>query len=198
MITDETNNWHYLAVKSISGLLRGITSNHNGDFYCLNCFHSYTTENKRRKHERICNDHDFCHLKMPDEDNNILKYVPGRKSLKVPFIIYADLGCLLQKIKSCQDIPEKSYTEKKAVHRPTGNSLLTCCSFDKSNNEQKYYRGEDCIKMFYNDLKDQANKIINYEKKEMIPLTDKKKESYENQKICHIWEKEFCTDKNNK
>ena len=44
MITDGTNNWHYLAVKSISGLLRRITSNHNGDFYCLNCFHSYTTE----------------------------------------------------------------------------------------------------------------------------------------------------------
>ena len=40
MITDGTSNWHYLAVKSISGLLRRITSNHNGDFYCLNCFHS--------------------------------------------------------------------------------------------------------------------------------------------------------------
>ena len=46
MITDGTNNWHYLAVKSISGLLRRITSNHNGDFYCLNCFHPYTTEKK--------------------------------------------------------------------------------------------------------------------------------------------------------
>ena len=75
MITDETNNWHYLAVKSISELLRGITSNHNGDFYCLNCFHSYTTENKLRKHERICNDHVFCYLEMPNEDNKILKYI---------------------------------------------------------------------------------------------------------------------------
>ena len=37
---------HYLAVKSLSALLRGITSNHNGDFYCLNCFHSYSTENR--------------------------------------------------------------------------------------------------------------------------------------------------------
>ena len=50
MITDGTGNWHYLAVKSISGLLRGIASNHNGDFYCLNWFHSYTTEKKLRKH----------------------------------------------------------------------------------------------------------------------------------------------------
>ena len=36
----------YLAVKNISGLLRGTTSNHDGDFYCLNCFNSYTTEKK--------------------------------------------------------------------------------------------------------------------------------------------------------
>ena len=38
MVTDGTGNWHCLAVKSISGLLRAITSNHNDDFYCLNCF----------------------------------------------------------------------------------------------------------------------------------------------------------------
>ena len=91
MITDETNKWHYLAVKIIPWLLRGITSNHNGDFYCLNCFHPYTTEEKLRKHKRICNDHNFCHLKMTDEDNKVFKYIPGEKSLKVPFIIYADL-----------------------------------------------------------------------------------------------------------
>ena len=179
-------------------LLRGITSNHNEDFYCLNCFHSHTTENKLRKHEKICNEHDFCYLKMPNEDNKILIYIPGEKSLKVPFINYADLECLLQKIKSCQNNPEKSYTEKKAVHRPSGYSLITCCSFDKSENERKYYRGIDCMKIFCNDLKDQANKIINYEKKEMIPLTDDEKETHENQKICHICEKEFCTGENNK
>ena len=43
---DNNNNWHYLAVKSISGLLKGITSNHKGGFSCLNCFHLYTTEKK--------------------------------------------------------------------------------------------------------------------------------------------------------
>ena len=198
MITNGGCNWHYLAVKSISGLLRGITSNHNGDFYCLNCFHSYTTENKLRKHKRICENHDFCHLKMPDESNKTLKYVPGKKSLRVPFIIYADLECLLKKINTCQNNPEKSYTEKKAVHKPSGYSLLTCYSFDKSKNERKYYRGKDCMKMFCNNLTKQANKIINYEMKEMIPLTNEEEESYENQEICHICEKEFCTDKGNK
>ena len=54
------------------------------------------------------------------------------------------------------------------------------------------------MKMFCKDLKDQAMKIINYEKKEMIPLTDKEKETHENQKICYICKQEFCTDENNK
>ena len=131
---------------------------------------------------------------MPDENNKILKYIPGGKSLKVPFIIYADLECLLQKINTCQNNPDKSYTEKKATHRPSGYSLVTCCSFDKSKNERKYYRGEDCMKIFCKDLKDQAMKIINCEKKEMIPLTNEEKESYENQKLCHICKKEFNND----
>ena len=78
MITDGTNNWHYLAIKKISGLLRGITSNHNGDFDCLNCLHSYRTKSKLKKHEKICKNHDFCHPKMPDVDNNILESKPGK------------------------------------------------------------------------------------------------------------------------
>ena len=68
MVTDGDCNWHYLAVKSIFGLLREITSNHNGDFHCLNCLNSYTTNKKLRKHERIRYDRDFCDLKMPDEN----------------------------------------------------------------------------------------------------------------------------------
>ena len=85
MITDG-KKWHYLAVKKLSVLLRGITSNHVGDFYCLNCFHSYSTENKLKKHEKVCNDHDYCYVEMPNEDNKILKYNHGEKSLKALFI----------------------------------------------------------------------------------------------------------------
>ena len=97
MITDDDNRWHYLAVKSLPALFRGITSSNNGDFYCLNCFHSYRTLNKLKKHERVCNNHDYCHIDMLEEGENILKYSPGDKSLKAPFIIYADLECLLKR-----------------------------------------------------------------------------------------------------
>ena len=52
------------------------------------------------------------------------------------------------------------------------------------------------MEKFCKDLKDQTIKIINYEKKREIILTNEEKKSYENQKVCYICEKEFCTDKN--
>ena len=85
-------------MKSLSALFREITSNHDGDFYCLNCFHSYSTEKKVKKHKRVCNDHDYCYVEMPNEYNKIVKYNHGEKSIKVPAIIYADLESLLEKM----------------------------------------------------------------------------------------------------
>ena len=50
MITDR-EKWHYLTVKNLPGLLRGIISTHKEDFDCLNCFHSYRTKNKLEAHK---------------------------------------------------------------------------------------------------------------------------------------------------
>ena len=52
MITDG-EKWHYLAVKRLSALFKGITSKHDGNFYFLNCFQTYTTENKLKKHKKF-------------------------------------------------------------------------------------------------------------------------------------------------
>ena len=95
MITDG-KKWHYLAVKNLSALLGRRTSNHHGDFYCLNCLHSYRT-----KYENKCKDHDYCYIGMPNENNKILKYNPGEKSIKAPFTIYSDIESLLEKMSTC-------------------------------------------------------------------------------------------------
>ena len=113
MITNDNENWHYLPVKSFSRLFRGIASNHDEDFYCLNCFHSYRTKETLEKHKKLCKDHDYCYVKMPDKDRKILRYNSGEKSLKIPFIIYAHFECMLGKIDKGQNDPKKSYTEKK-------------------------------------------------------------------------------------
>ena len=96
MITNG-KKWHYLAVTNLSALLQGMSSNHKGDFYCLNCFNSYTTKNKLKEHEEICNNHDSYYIKMPKHAEKTLKYIHGEKPLKAPFTIYLDLECLLKK-----------------------------------------------------------------------------------------------------
>ena len=194
MITNG-EKWHYLTVKNLPGLLRSITSTHKEDFYCLNCFHSYTTKNKLEAHKKICKSHDYCHVEMPTKDN-IIKYNHGEKSMKLPFVIYADLECLLEKMSTCQNNPNKSSTTEINKHKPSGYSLFTHCSFDESKNKLNYYRGDDCMKKFCKDLREHATKIINYEKKNMIPLTTNEEIYYNKQKICYICKKEF--DNNDK
>ena len=193
MITDGKKNWHYLAIKSIPALLRGVTSTHNGDFYCLNCFHSYRTHNALKNHEKLCEDHDYCNVKMPNDDNNYISSTSGKNSLRVPIVIYADFECVLFKMDSCEKCPDNSYTEKKSRHIPCGYSLITCYSYDKSLNKCLYYRGIDCVEKFSQDLKEIFNKRIYFEEKPI--LTDGEKASYNNEKLCFICGERFCFDK---
>ena len=188
MITDG-EKWFYLAVKSLFALFRGITGNNNGDFYCLNSFQSYTTENKLKKHKKICENHDYCYVEMPEEDNKILKYNQGEKSMKVPFIIYAVLESLLEKMDTYHNNPEKPSTAKINKQKTPGYSLFTHCSFGTTKNKLDYYRDKNCMKKFCLDLREHATKIVNYEKKEMIPLTKEENKMHRRQKKRYICQK---------
>ena len=166
MITDGKKS-HYLAVTNLSALLRGKSSNHHKDFYCLNCFNSYTTKNKLKEHEEICNNHDSCHIEMPKWVETILKYNPAEKSLNAPFAIYLDLECLLKKKQFRENNNrEKSYIEEKAKHQPSGWAMFKKFSFDEKENKLDYCRRKDCTEKLCKKLKKRAKKISNYEKKE--------------------------------
>ena len=109
--------------------------------------------------------------------------------MKLPLVIYADLECLLEKMSTCINNLNESSTTKINKHTPSGYSIFTHCSFDKSKNKLNYYRGKDCMKKFSKDLREHASKIIDYEKKTMIPLTTEEKIYRNKQKICYICKK---------
>ena len=102
---------------------------------------------------------------MPKEDHKILKYNHGEKSMKVPFIIYADIESLLEKMSTCHNNLKKSPTTKINKHTASGYSFFTHCSFDAIKHKLDFYRGKNCMKNFCLDLREHATKIINYEKK---------------------------------
>ena len=102
----------YLAVSNLSALLAKKPSNHNRDRYCLGCFNSYTTENRLKEHEEICNKHGRCRIEMPKFNERIIKYAHGEKSLTAPFAIYLYLECLLKKKNLLKTIPKIIHREK--------------------------------------------------------------------------------------
>ena len=79
----------------------------------LNCFHSYSTKGKLKKHKYVCENHDYCYVERLKENNKVLKYNHREKSMKAPFVIYADLESLLEKMSTCHNNPTKSSTTKK-------------------------------------------------------------------------------------
>ena len=86
LIIIDVEKWHYIALKiestedgfnrptkCMSKLFRGIRSNHDGDLYCLNCLHLFRTYNALKKHERFCENNDYCSVEIPTKFNKTLK-----------------------------------------------------------------------------------------------------------------------------
>ena len=73
-------------------IIKVITSKHHDDF-----------TNKLQSHKRVCENKDFCNVNMPSEDTKILEFNQYKKSDKAPFIIYADLECIIEKIDGCKN-----------------------------------------------------------------------------------------------
>ena len=96
-----------------------------------------------------------------------------------------------KKEQPCQNNPEKLYTEKKAKLEPSGWAMFTKCSFDETENKFDYYRGIDSIKKCCEEIRNHATEIINYEKHEMIPLTDEEIKFFEEQKNATYAKKSF-------
>ena len=90
---------------------------------------------------------------MPTYDNNTIKYNQGEKSIKLLFVVYADLECLLEKMDTCYNNSNESSTTEINKHTPSGNSLFTHCSFDKSKNKLNHYRGKDFVVRINNKRK---------------------------------------------
>ena len=86
---------HYFTVQKLSALLRGLTSKHDKDFYCLNCVFSCRTK-KKLKSYKLCGNEDFCDFTMPCEENSLLEFTQDLKSIKTPFLINTDFECLIK------------------------------------------------------------------------------------------------------
>ena len=102
----------------------------------------------------------------------------------MPYIVYADIEFLIRKIYSCADNPEKSSVTKIGENIPWGYSRPTVWGFDHVENKHTFY---DCMKTFCASLRKHVKNIIDFEKKKILPLTEKGLKSYQDAKACYIY-----------
>ena len=98
---------------------------------------------------------------MPSKDTKILELTWYQKTDKKPFIIYADLECIIEKIDRCKNDTKNSSTTKVSQNIPPGSSISTISSFRSIENKDNVYRDEDCMKTFCGFLRKHTMKMIN-------------------------------------
>ena len=151
-------------------------SKNNSNYYCVNCLHSFRTAYKLKSHESLCKDHDYCHVKMPEAHSNILKFNHEQKSLRIPFVTYVDTESLLEKVSTCDNNPQESYTTKIYKHAVCSYSLFINSLLDSNKNKHDFYRGENPTKKICAYLRKHANQIINCKKKNVTSDKETRKE----------------------
>ena len=199
--------WHFLALKSdqeensefirptksFSRLMARITSNSHKNHYCFGCFHSFRCNSTLEKHTDLCKDNDFCKINLPEVGENNKEHDFGSKSLRMNYIIYVDLECLLVKYDTCTNNSNRSYTINEAQHIPSGYSISI---LDNSTNSSKvlYYREKDCNQKLCKELREIGEELFDTEENPMIPLTPEQKRFHNNAKRCHICQSQFYSE----
>ena len=68
--------------------------------------------------------------------------------------------------------------------------MSTIWVFDHIENKHTLYRGKDCMKKFFESLKENVKNIIDFEKKKLLPFTKENLKSHQDAKACYICGKE--------
>ena len=106
------------------------------------------SEDTLELHIQVCKDHNFCYVKMPEEGESILRYQQGSKSMRMPFVIYADTECILRPVQSVEHRSDKPLTRNVAELVGCGAATLIKFAHGDFERTFKQHRGEDSITVF--------------------------------------------------
>ena len=191
LISDDEKR-HYCLIKSMSRLLSSHTSKRNGvQYYCMRCLNSFHSQESLDKHLEYCNAYDAVKMETP-EVGATLKFKNYNRSMRVPFIVYADFESFIKPIDTCEPNPKNSYTKQYQKHTPSSFSYYIKC-FDDEVYSPKLVTytastdNEDVAQIFVNMLEEDVKSIYTSfdTPKEMI-FGVKEKEKFDDATECWI------------
>ena len=196
LLVTKDENKHYVLIKDFNKFMYNQTKHKERKHFCMYCLQCFSSERVLNNHKENCiqvNGQEA--IKMPDKDNNILKFNNFHKQQPVPFVIYADFEAITEKVQGCQPDSNKSYTEAYQRHTDCGYGYkVVCCYDDKYTKPIQIYRGEKAVYKFMENMLEEVKYCKKAMKKHFDkPLRMTKEDEDEFKKItkCHICDKKY-------
>ena len=198
LITKDENK-HYVLIKDFNKFMFNQTNHKNKKYFCMHCLQCFSSDILLNEHNSNCIQVNGTQaIKMPDKDNNILKFINFHKQQQVPFVIYADFEAIIEKISGCKPNNDKSYTEAYQKHTDCGYAYkLVCCYDDKYTKPVHIYRGEKAVYKFMESMLEEVKyckKIIRKCFKKTLKMSKDDSDVFEKATECYICKKQYTND----
>ena len=172
LISDEVKQ-HYCLIKNLSRFISSKLTKHLGTVeICRSCLNHFPDKKKLKNHEEYCFQNETVKIEMPKEGSSI-SFVHHNRSIKVPFVFYADFEAFTKEIQTTQQNDQVSFTQKYQHHQPSGFCYKCVGVTKKSVLYRAKNENEDVSQKFIERLEEDIKTIykeFNFSKK-MLPLT---------------------------
>ena len=191
LLITEDDKKHYVLIKDFNSFMYNQTKHKESKHFCMHCLQCFSSERVLNNHKDNCIQVNGTQaVKMPDKDNNILKFNNFHKQQPVPFVIYADFEAITEKISACSPKDDKSYTEAYQKHTDCGYGYkIVCCYDDKYSKPVTTYRGEKAVYKFMEAMLEEVKYCKRIMKKEFnkpLRMTKEDEEEFQKANECHI------------
>ena len=199
LLITEDKNKHYVLIENFNRFMFNQTKHEHKKNFCMHCLQCFSSEEVLNNHKNNCIQvNGEQAIKMPDKNNNTLKFNNFHKQQPVPFVIYADFEAITEKISGCQPNNNKSFTEAYQKHTDCGFGYkVVCCYDDKYTQPLKIYRGEKAVYTFLEYMLDEVKyckKVMKKEFNKPLKMTKEDEKKFQKAEECHICDKKY-TDK---
>ncbi|GBN71052.1 hypothetical protein AVEN_232186-1, partial [Araneus ventricosus] len=160
LLISDGDKQHYTLIKNLNYLLNDLTKHNGKKFYCNICLHRFCTEEGLHNHQLDCRNHKIQKIRMPSEKEKWLQFDKHRFQLPVPYVIYADFECILEKIDTCEMNPHISSTHHVSKHIPCGLAYVAVGHDGEMIWPAAAYRGEDAVIQFLKLLIEEEDWIL--------------------------------------
>ena len=199
LLITEDENKHYVLIKDFNRFMYNQTKHEHKKHFCMHCLQCFSSEEVLNNHKNNCIQvNGEQAIKMPDKNNNTLKFNNFHKQQPVPFVIYADFEAITEKISGCQPNNNKSFTDAYQKHTDCGFGYkVVCCYDDKYSQPLKIYRGEKAVYTFLEYMLDEVKyckKIVKQQFNKPLKMTKEDEEKFKTSDKCHICNKKYSDE----